>query len=104
MSQEEYWRKDPYLTVIYRKAWELNKEQKNEEMWWQGFYFYEAISAVARNLTRKKGEKPYSYPEKPHDITPKTEDRKEEKQKQAQKEAIDYFDDLKKRLEKKYGR
>ena len=104
MTPEEFWNGDPYLTVIYRRAWELKKEQKNDEMWWQGFYIYEAIAVVAKNLTRKKGERTVNYPEKPHELTPQTEERKAEKKKQARKEAIDYLNGLKKRLDAKYGR
>lgn len=104
MTPEEFWKGDPYLTVVYRKAWDLRKEQINEQLWLQGAYVSEAINAVAHNLTKKRGQKPATYPQKPYNLTPQTEDRKQEKQQQAQKEAIDYFDSLKKRLEQKYGR
>lgn len=104
MTPVEFWEKDPNLAVAYRKAWELKKEQTNERLWLQGLYINDSLTAIAHNLTRKRGQKPVTYPQKPYDITPQTEDRKQEKRKQAQKEAIDYFNDLKQRLDKKYGR
>ena len=104
MSPEEFWTADPNLAVAYRKAWEIRKEQLNEQLWLQGMYIKDSLTALAHNLTRKRGQKTVSYPKQPYEIAPQTENRKIEKRKQAQKEAIEYFNGLKKRLEQKYAR
>lgn len=104
MSPEEYWNGDPYLTVVYRKMWDIRKDQQNEAAWWQGLYIYDALATIAHNLTKRKGEKRQTYPTKPYELEARTEEQKAAKKKQAQKEAIDYFNSLKTKLENKYGR
>ena len=91
MTYEEYWRGDPYLTVIYRKAWELRKEQRNHELWWQGFYIYEAVGSVMSSIFHAKGKKPDPYPSEPHRITPLTEKEKAEKKASVHNQLATYF-------------
>lgn len=47
MTEEQYWDKDCRLVIFYRKAEELRTSRKNQEMWLQGAYFYEALSRVS---------------------------------------------------------
>lgn len=104
MSADEFWNGEPCLAVAYRKAQELRNEQSNDHAWWQGLYIYDAIYTITQNILRKKGQRPKTYPQEPYQLGKKTDAEKNELQKRERKKAIAYFDDLKQRLEKKYGR
>lgn len=84
MTEEQYWDRDSQLVVAYRKAEELKTDKKNQEMWLQGAYIYEALSRVSPLLHAfsKKGTKPAPYLAEPFAITDKqAEYREEEKEK-----------------------
>ncbi len=71
MTPEQYWDGDPALAKYYRKADEIKLERKNQELWLQGMYIYEAIcdaSPILRSFA-KKGTKPHPYTDKPYPIT-----------------------------------
>lgn len=84
MTAEQFWDGDPYLVKYYRQADEIKIERKNQELWLQGLYVYEAICDVAPILQAmaKKGTKARPYPEQPYAITEKQRRREaEEKEK-----------------------
>jgi len=85
MSYEQYWDADCQLVKYYRKAYEIKKKLKNEELWLQGAYIYDALCAVAPVLHAfaKKDTKPLPYPTKPYPLT--TEKESEEYKKQQEK-------------------
>lgn len=83
MSTEEYWERDPYLVKCFRDAHIIKIEQKNQELWMQGLYIYNAFSTVLANAFSKKGKRPEKYLEKPIRITPLS---KEEKRIEAERE------------------
>ncbi len=94
MTYEQFWNGDPQLAVYYRKAEELRNEKKNQEMWMQGLYVYEAIcnaSPILRAFA-KKGTKPHPYPTQPHPL--KSEIKREEvkKEKAQMEKARDVMD------------
>lgn len=86
MTYEQYWNEDCCLVKYYREAFNLQRERKNQELWLQGMYIYEAIgdmSPVLRAMS-KKGTKPIKYASEPYAITEKeVERRKAEKEKMA---------------------
>ena len=73
MTPEQYWEGDCTLVKYYRKAEEIRNEKRNQEMWLQGMYVYEAICDVSPILHAfaKKGAKPHPYPSKPYAISEK---------------------------------
>ena len=73
MTPEQYWDGDCTLTKYYREAEELRNEKRNQELWLQGMYVYEAICDISPILHAfaKKGTKPNPYPEKPYPISEK---------------------------------
>ena len=77
MTYEEFWDGDPHLAKYYRQADELRVERKNQELWLQGMYIYEALCDVAPILQAmaKKGTKAQPYPEQPYAITEKQRKR-----------------------------
>ena len=103
---ETYW--DGYTEdlPIYARAHELKIEQRNQELWLQGLYVYEAFGAVLANAFGKKGSKKETYPEEPHRITPMTEAEKKaqaEKDRQKAISAFSHMMDAQKRKNKANG-
>jgi hypothetical protein len=71
MTPEQYWDGDPMLAKYYRKADELRRQRKNQELWLQGMYIYEALCDVSPifHAFAKKGTKPRPYADRPYSIT-----------------------------------
>ena len=89
MTPEQYWDGDCTLVKYYRKAEELRNERRNQELWLQGMYIYEAlcdVSPVLRAFTAK-GAKPTPYSSKPYPLTNKQiqEDEEEKQRRIAEK-------------------
>ena len=74
MSYDEYWYGEPFRTKYYRDSHKLKIKQKDEEMWIQGMYIYEALCKVSPILHAfsKKGTKPLPYSDKPYMSSIKT--------------------------------
>lgn len=62
MSVEQFWYEDKRLYDAYQKAYYTNLHEKS---WINGIYFDVALNNLAFNISRKKGERPLEYPEKP---------------------------------------
>ena len=95
MSPEQYWDGDPMLAKYYRKADELKRKRRNEELWLQGLYIYEALCDVSPvlNAFAKKGTKPRPYADHPYALN--NHDREEEqkiREKQAREKARQYME------------
>ena len=94
MTAEQYWEGDPSLPRYYRKAYELQRKRRNEELWLQGMYIYEALCDVSPILQAfaKRGTKPHPYSDHPYSIT--NDDREEErklKEKRDREKAKQYM-------------
>ena len=83
MSWEQFWDGECEIARHYRKAHELKRRQKNEELWLQGLYIYEALCDVAPVMHAFAGKdaKPITYSSLPYPIT-----EKERIQRQAEEE------------------
>lgn len=84
MSAEDYWNGDSTLARAYRKAYELKKKERNQELWLQGLYIYEAllnVSPVFHDFA--KHPKPLPYPKEPYPLT-----QKEEEERKAREEKL----------------
>lgn len=72
MSYDEFWNKDPQLYFSYRFSYmqklELEKEERNQNAWLQGFYNTKAFNVVLYNAFKEKGQDPIMYFEKPIDF------------------------------------
>ena len=71
MTSEQYWDGDPSLPKYYRKAHELQRKRRNEDLWLQGMYVYEALCDASPILQAfaKRGTKPHPYADRPYSIT-----------------------------------
>lgn len=85
MTADEFWNQDCLLTKYYRKAFEMKKNRKNEELWLQGLYMYNALCSVSPLLHAfaKDGTTALPYLDKP---IPLTQKEAEEREIAAQKE------------------
>ena len=88
MTSEQYWDGDPTLPKYYRKADELRRERRNQELWLQGMYIYDALCDVAPILHAftKKGTKPNPYPDHPYAITKREREDAEKLREQRERE------------------
>ena len=79
MTAEQYWDGDPSLTKYYRKADEMRMERRNQEMWLQGMYVYEAICDASPlfQAFAKRGVRAHPYSDKPYSITDEQKERNE---------------------------
>ena len=82
MGYDEYWNCSPQRYRAYRKAHQMKIEQRNTEMWLQGFYVYKAIETALHNQPAfaTKPVKPVNYLEQPIRITPLSAQEKREKE------------------------
>ena len=86
MSTDEYWNQSPLFVKAYRKKHWLDIETRNQELWMQGLYIYNAFGTVMANAFGKKGAKREKYLEKPIEIVPKTgKELKAEQERERQK-------------------
>ena len=71
ITYTQYWDEDCQLVRYYRKAFQLSQQRRNQELWLQGAYFYEALVDVAPVLHAfaKKGTKPSPYVSEPFAIS-----------------------------------
>lgn len=88
MTPEQYWKGDPEWARAFRKADEIRMERRNQELWLQGMYIYEAICDASPILHAfaKRGTKPHPYADKPYPITEKQHKRSEEDKARATQE------------------
>ena len=89
MTWDEYWNDDCIKAKYYRKADKLKRKQRNQELWLQGMYIYEAIgdmSPVLRFTMDKKPKKPLPYVNEPYPID---QQELEEKRMRKEKERVE---------------
>lgn len=86
MTYDQFWNDDPCLVRFYRKAEEMRMEKRNQELWLQGMYIYEALCDVSPILHAfaKRGTKPVPYTEQPYPLSNKEVKRaKEDKEREV---------------------
>ena len=105
MTPEQYWEGDCTLTKYYRKAEELRNERRNQELWLQGMYIYEALCDVSPVLHAyaKKGTKPSPYSSKPYPLTAQqVRNEEEEKQRKVMDKGKKFMEAMAASINKKF--
>ena len=91
MSYDEFWNGDVSMVKAYRVAYDLKEKRKNQELWLQGMYFYEALcdaSPLFRFSMKKGIIKPEPYLREPYPITAAEVREREERQAQEREERL----------------
>jgi hypothetical protein len=91
MSYDDFWNGDVEMVKAYRKANELRDKRKNQDMWIQGRYFYDALCAASPlyRFSMKKGIiKPEPYTSEPYPITEAELREREEREAKAREERL----------------
>lgn len=85
MPYEQYWNGDCELVKYYREAHKLKRKEKNQEMWLQGKYFYDALCCASPILRAfpKNGTKPEPYTKEPYPLSVKEIKEREEQEAEA---------------------
>lgn len=71
MTYDQFWNQDVELVKAYREADKIKRDLKNQDMWMQGAYYYEALldaAPVLRFSFSKKPPKPVPYREQPFEL------------------------------------
>jgi hypothetical protein len=101
MTPSDYWDGDIWMVEAYRKKHSLDIESRNQELWMQGLYVYNAFGVVLSNAFAKKGRYPQKYIEKPIRITPLSPEEKAELAEQERQKTIAFFTQMKQDWNKK---
>ena len=80
---DDFWNGDYTRLKFELEAHKIRLEEKNQELWLQGLYVYDAVSVAVNNALSGKGHQKQKYIEKPIRITEMTEAEKEEEQKKT---------------------
>ena len=91
MTYDEFWNQDVRLVEVYRRAAELRDKRRNQELWLQGMYIYEALcdaSPLFRFSTKKGAIKPEPYVKEPYPITASEVRAREEREARAKEERL----------------
>lgn len=89
MTYEEYWRGETGIHTAYRKAYEREQKRRNEFLWLQGRYVYDAVGALVPILSmRSKAKRPEPYLDHPYDLTEKDRMERETAEAKARYEKI----------------
>ena len=86
MTWTQFWIDEPKLTIAYRKADAIRKRRKNEELWLQGIYVAEALSATVGNMFSKGAKN--TYPSEPLPITAEEQQERREREEKARMERM----------------
>lgn len=91
MTYDEFWNQDVRLVEVYRKANELRERRRNQELWLQGMYIYEALCDVSPlfRFSMKKGVvRPEPYVKEPYPITADEVREREEREARKKEERL----------------
>ncbi len=91
MTYDEFWYGDVERVKAYRKANDLRDRRRNQELWLQGMYIYEALCDASPlfRISLKKGViKPEPYVKEPYPITIEEKREREEREAKAKEERL----------------
>ena len=86
MTYEQFWDGDVMMAKSFREADMIRRRRRNEELWLEGIYTAEALSATVGNMFTK-GSK-HQYPSEPFPITAAEQQERREREEKAKMERI----------------
>ena len=95
MTYDLYWNGDASLPIYYRKADKMRNDRKNQEMWLQGAYIYDALCCVSPifNPLAPKGTKAIPYISEPYALTKEeAKDKKEKNEIKNDAKALNFME------------
>lgn len=87
MTYEQFWEQDCELVKFYRKAAKINRDLRNQDMWLQGLYFYEALCKASPAFRSLGASKPEPYRSEPLDLYASDKERKKAKEQASDNKA-----------------
>lgn len=87
MTYEQFWEQDCELVKFYRKAAKINRDLRNQDMWLQGLYFYEALIKASPAFRSMGASKPTPYRSKPFDLYDDEKEHRAAKEKTSDNKA-----------------
>lgn len=97
MTYEQYWYDDPYLINAYIEAEKIKQRKRNNEMWLQGLYIYQAVGALSPVLNPfSKKHRAERYMKQP---IPLTDEEREDLERDRYNRFVDYMHSLVKKTE-----
>lgn len=97
MTEEQFWHGDPRLCKAYRQAHKLRIEQRNQELWLQGLYNYDAVAVALGNALSKHKQK---YIKEPVKLFKPTEEEQKLQAEQTRKKMVERLNSWKAAFEK----
>ena len=88
MTYEQFWYGEPWMAKAYKDKHNLERRQRNEEMWVNGIYQLSALGVALHNAFDKNKIK---YMSEPLDIFPKTEAEKEAEKRDERQKLIEWL-------------
>ncbi len=91
MTYDEFWHGDVCMVRAYRKAQELRDRRRNQELWLQGMYIYEAlcdVSPLFRFSMQKGTIKPEPYVKEPYPISAAEQAEREAREAKKKEERL----------------
>lgn len=85
MSYEQFWYGSPELVIPYRRADEIRRRRRNEELWLAGMYTADALASTVGNMFSKQK---YPYPSEPRPLTLDEALERRERERKAKEEKI----------------
>ena len=104
VSYDEFWHGDYTHLKYYEEKYKLEVEKRNQELWLQGLYIYDAVGTVLANAFAKRGSNPKKYPDKPYRITEKSEEEKEAEKKKMVEDFRAQLMAMDRRFSQRHGR
>lgn len=85
MTYEQFWYGSPELVIPYRRADEIRRRRRNEELWLAGMYTADALNATVGSMFSKKTN---PYPSEPRPLTLAEAQERRERERKAKEEKI----------------
>ncbi len=86
MTYEQFWDGEATMAKSFRKADEIRRKRRNEELWLEGIYTAEALRSTVGNMF-SKGQK-HQYPAEPLPLTAAEQRERREREEKARMERM----------------